>query len=161
MLLTVAGEPMESTMRCTTTGRICCGLARRPRLVAKRSGGAGEVEQVGALGIVELKRVGEHFEHAVRDACGVAALQALVVLDADPSQRGHLLAAQARHPATAVVAQPDLLGRDLRASARQELREPRWASSTSSKARSRPGAPRVPSQYPSDRAPPNAALSGA
>ena len=45
-------------------------------------GGAGEVEQMGTLGVVEPERVGECLEHGVGGAGGVAALQALVVLDA-------------------------------------------------------------------------------
>ena len=59
-----------------------------------RAGGAGEVEEVGALGVVEAQRVGESFEDLVRGAGGVAALQALVVLDADTGQGGDLFAAQ-------------------------------------------------------------------
>ena len=102
---------------------------------------------MGALGVVELERVGERVEHAVRDAGGVAALQALVVLDAHPGQRGDLLAAQARHLAAAVAAQPGLLGRDLRAPAGQELRElVRRVHVMKARPAGRPG---VPSQYPS------------
>ena len=59
-----------------------------------RTRGVSEVEQVRALGIIELQSAGERLEHAVGHAAGVAALQALVVLDADPGQRGDLLAAQ-------------------------------------------------------------------
>ena len=81
---------------------------------------------MGALGVVELERVGERVEHAVRDAGCVAALEALVVLDADPRQRGHLFAAQARHLAPAVGAQPGLLGRDLRTPARSGTARARW-----------------------------------
>ena len=86
-------------------------------------GGTREVEEVRALGVVEQQRVGERAEHAVGDAGGVAAFQALVVLDADAGQRGDLLAAQPRHLAAAERAQPRLLGRDLRPAAGQELRE--------------------------------------
>ena len=81
-----------------------------------RAGGAGEVEQVGALGVVEPQRVGERLEDDVGGAGGVAALQALVVLDADPGQRGDLLAPQPRHTTLAVGRQAGLLGRDLGAS---------------------------------------------
>jgi hypothetical protein len=76
------------------------------------AGGAGEVEEVGALGVVEAQRVGERLEDAVGGAGGVAALQALVVLDADAGQRGDLLAAQPGHPPLAVAGQAGLLGRD-------------------------------------------------
>ena len=41
------------------------GLApARPR--RRRVGGAGEVEQVGSLGLVELKRAGQRLQHALR-----------------------------------------------------------------------------------------------
>ena len=60
-----------------------------------RTGGAGEVVEMGALRLVELQRAGERLEHAVGDAGGVAALQPPVVLDADAGQRSDLLAAQA------------------------------------------------------------------
>ena len=67
------------------------------------AGGAGEVKQVGALGVVELQRLGERLEDGVGGAGGVAAFQALVVLDAHPGQRGDLLASQPRHPPLAVA----------------------------------------------------------
>ena len=93
----------------------------RARFGRDRVGGAGEVEQVGALGLVELQRAGQPFEHELGDAADVAALQALVVLDADTGQRGDLLAAQARHAPLAVGRQAGLLGRDLRPPRGQEL----------------------------------------
>jgi hypothetical protein len=39
------------------------------------------VEQVGALGVVELQRVRDAIDDALRDAGGVAALERGVVLD--------------------------------------------------------------------------------
>ena len=107
MLLTVAGAPMESTTRWTT-GRTCCGLAATAPFGGDGAGGASEIEEVGALCVVEPQRVRERGEDAVGGAGGVAALQALVVLDAHPGQRRHLLTAQARHLTPAVVraAQP-------------------------------------------------------
>jgi hypothetical protein len=57
-----------------------------------RTGGAGEVEQVGTFGLVEPERVRERLEEDSGAPGGVAALQALVVLDADASERGDLLA---------------------------------------------------------------------
>jgi 2,5-diketo-D-gluconate reductase A len=78
---------------------------------------------VGALGVVELQRVGEGFEDAVGDTHRVAALEALVVVDAYAGQRGDLLASQARNLTPPVAAQARLLGRDLGPSAGQELRE--------------------------------------
>jgi hypothetical protein len=94
-----------------------------------------------ALGLVELKRVGEPFEHELRDACDVAALQPLVVLDADAGQRGDLLAAKALHAAPAVARQAGLLGLDLRSPGGQELGYVTGVIHPSSRARAcgRPG----------------------
>ena len=83
--------------------------------------GAGQVEQVRALGVVELQRAGERVEHAVGDAAHVAALQARVVRDADAGQHGHLLAPQAGHAARPVGRQPGLLRADPPAARGQEL----------------------------------------
>ena len=74
--------------------------AWRGRRRARRGGrlrGAGEVEQVRALGLVELQRAGERLEHALGDAAHVAALEARVVRDADAGEHRDLLAAQPRH----------------------------------------------------------------
>ena len=62
-LPTVAGEPIESTMR-RMTGRTCT-CWRAASLPGGRAGGSREVEEVRALGVVELERVGERVEHAV------------------------------------------------------------------------------------------------
>ena len=106
---------------------------------------------MGALGVVESQRVGERVEDGVGGAGGVAALQALVVLDAHPGQRGDLLASQSGHAPLAVARQAGLLGRDLGPPGGQELRElacrvHRW---TVRRAKAGSG---VPCQYPSDRA---------
>jgi hypothetical protein len=60
------------------------------------TGGVGrldQVEEVGALDLVELEGSGERFQDLVGDAAGVAALQAGVVLDRDAGQQGYLLPA--------------------------------------------------------------------
>jgi hypothetical protein len=44
--------------------------------------GAGEVEEVGTFGVVELERAGERAQHALGDAIHVSALKPGVVLDA-------------------------------------------------------------------------------
>jgi hypothetical protein len=64
--------------------------------------GSGEVEEVGVLSVVELKRVGQRLEDAPGDPVHVAALEAGVVGDADTGQYGDLLAAQSRNAARAV-----------------------------------------------------------
>ena len=54
---------------------------------ARRVGGAGEIEQVGPFGVVELSAWVERIEDGVGDAAGVAAFEALVVLEADARER--------------------------------------------------------------------------
>ena len=51
---------------------------------------------MGTLGVLEPQRVGERVKDSVGGAGGVAALHALVVLDAHAGQRGDLLAPQPR-----------------------------------------------------------------
>ena len=70
-----------------------------------RVGGAGEVEEVGALGVVELERPGQCVEHALGDAAHVSALEAGVVRDAHAGQDGDLLAAESGDAPRAVGVQ--------------------------------------------------------
>src|SRR4051795_1900925 len=93
--------------------------ATRPR--PGRLGGAGEVEQVGALGVIELERAGQRVQHALGGAAHVSALQAGVVRDAHAGQDGDLPAAQSGNAATAVRRQPHLLGGDPGAAGGEEL----------------------------------------
>jgi hypothetical protein len=74
-----------------------------------------------ALGLVELERAGERFEHQLRDAADLAALQAPVVVGAHAGQGSHFLATKAGHPTLAVGRQAGLLGRDLRPACGEEL----------------------------------------
>ena len=85
--------------------------------------GAGEVVEVGALGLVELERLGERFQHALRDTADVAALEALVVVDADAGERGDLLAPQPGDAPPAMGRQAGLLRGDPRTPGGQELRD--------------------------------------
>jgi hypothetical protein len=66
-------------------------------------GGADEVEHVGAFCVIELQGSGDAFEHLLRRPGRVAALQAGVVLDADPREHRHLFAAKPLHAAVAPV----------------------------------------------------------
>ena len=56
--------------------------------------GAREIEQVGALGVVELQRPRERLEDGVGDTAGVAALEPRVVVDADAGEQRDLFAAE-------------------------------------------------------------------
>src|SRR3954469_6086946 len=88
-------------------------LGRAPTLGrAGRVGGASEVEEVRALGVVELERPGECFQHAFGDAAEVSTLQAGVVRDADAGQDGDLFTAQPRDASRAVRRHAGLLGGD-------------------------------------------------
>jgi transcriptional regulator of aromatic amino acid metabolism len=67
--------------------------------------GAGEVEQMRSFGLIQMQRAGQRIEHAVGRAAEVAALEAVVVVDAEPGEGGDLLAPQAGHylPSQSVV----------------------------------------------------------
>jgi hypothetical protein len=84
-------------------------------------GGAGEVVQVRAFGVVEAQGPRQRVQDAVGDTGGVASLQALVVLDAHAGERRDLLAAQALDPSRSVARETDLLRRDLRPARGEEL----------------------------------------
>ena len=78
--------------------------------VAGAVGGAGEVDEVVAFGVVELQGAGDGVEDLVGDAGDGAAFELGVVLDAQPGERGDLARAAARAPAgCAPAGQPDLL----------------------------------------------------
>jgi hypothetical protein len=84
-LCTKAGMPaIASTIRWML-GRTRWGR-RRPAQWPLGVRGPHEVEQVGALGLVELEGAAHGVEHVVGHAAGVAALEARVVLDADARQ---------------------------------------------------------------------------
>ena len=120
-LRTNAGAPViASSMRCTL-GRTRCGAGRR------------RVRGVVCVARARSKR----WARSASSSCSarasasstvsetplsVAALEARVVVDADPGEQRDLLAAEPRHaPRAAVRAQPRLLRRDLRAPGGQEL----------------------------------------
>ena len=84
-------------------------------------GGAREVEEVRALGVVELQRARQRVEHAVGRSGQVAAFQARVVRDAHAGEDGDLLAPQAGDAARAVVGQADVGGLEPGSPGGQEL----------------------------------------
>jgi hypothetical protein len=94
-------------------------------VAANRGCGAGhphQVDQVGALDVVQPQGAGDAVEHLVGDAADVAAFEPGVVLDRDAGQLRYLVPAQSGHPAPASVAgQAGLLGGDLGAPGGQEL----------------------------------------
>jgi len=82
-----------------------------------------EVEEVCSLGLVELKRTSERFQNGLRSARHIAALEARVVIDADPGEERDFLPAEPWNtPLTAEVRRPDCSGVIL---ARLEVRNSR------------------------------------
>ncbi|NYG19912.1 hypothetical protein BJY17_000659 [Agromyces hippuratus] len=58
---------------------------------------------MGGLGVVELQRPGQGFEHGVGCPGEAAALETRVVVDAHTGEHRHLFTAQSRNPAIAAV----------------------------------------------------------
>ena len=113
------GAAIESRMRWTL-GRTRSWAGRR----AGRAdvGAADEVEEVRAARPRRAAGRGRAVEHVFGHAAGVAALEARVVLDADPGQHRDFFASQARDAAlVAVSRQASLLRGDLRSPRDQEL----------------------------------------
>src|ERR1700760_2460554 len=77
--------------------------------------GAGQVEQVRPLGLVQAERARDRFEDTLGNAGQVAALHPVVVVDADPGQGRDLFAPESRDLTRAVGGEADLARRDLRA----------------------------------------------
>ncbi|OLT24725.1 hypothetical protein BJF79_13315 [Actinomadura sp. CNU-125] len=85
------------------------------------TGGAGQVFEVRAFGVVEAEGAGDRVQDACGDTGQIAAFQTGVVLHADPGQLGDLGAAQPGDPPGAVGGQPGLLRGDLGPAGGQEL----------------------------------------
>ena len=114
----------------------------------RRAGAANEVEQVVAFGLVELQRPRDRFEDVLGDAADVAAFEARVVLDADPGERGDLLAAQAGDaPVARVDGQSGLFGGDLGSPCDEELAQ-RGLGIHDSNGKPRSGCEGVPGSTP-------------
>jgi hypothetical protein len=86
-----------------------------------RAGGADQIEQVRALGVIESQRPRQRLEDLLGHAGHLAALEPAVVVRADTGQRGNLFPAKPGHPPLAVAGQTDLLGRQLRPAGGQEF----------------------------------------
>jgi hypothetical protein len=88
-----AGLPAMASKNALHAGADTSGSG--PPAGARRAGigGAGEIEQVGPLGVVELQGAAERVEHALRDPGEVPAFEAGVVVDAHSGQQGEFLPA--------------------------------------------------------------------
>jgi hypothetical protein len=85
-------------------------------------GRTAQVKQVGAFGLVELKRVRDAVEDSVGCAGQVSSLHADVIVNADAREQGDLLASEPLHPAVAAVGgESGLRGRDALAPRDEEL----------------------------------------
>jgi hypothetical protein len=77
---------------------------------------------MGSFGLVELQRSRDALEHVLGGAGRVPALQACVVLDADPGEHRGFFPPQPLHPAiTAIRGEASLLQGDLGSPRGQEL----------------------------------------
>ena len=92
-------------------------------LVAFRRGRTGEAEKVGVLVLVEAQRARDGLQDLLGRVDVAALLEPRVPGDADSGELRDLLAAQPRRPAPPDQRQADLLGRDPRATAAQEVRQ--------------------------------------
>jgi hypothetical protein len=146
----VGGEDVEAVIADvggSAGDRVECPLDLRPdawlvlapaRACPGRLGGAGEVEEVGALGVVELERPGQCLQDALGGAAHVSAFKARVVLDAHAGQHGDLFAAQPGNATSTVGRQPGKLWREPGAARGQELADlglglrSAWVSRTAS-----------------------------
>ena len=87
-----AGHRVEHALHTGRDRRLAA-----PSWGAHGLGGAGEVEQVLPLGVVELQGTGDGVEDVVGHAADVALLQADIPVGADPGEHGDLFAAQPGH----------------------------------------------------------------
>jgi hypothetical protein len=93
-----------------------------PASRAGRVGRADQVDEVGALDLIQLQGAGQGFEDLLGDPPGVAAFKARVVLDRDAGQQRHLLPTQPGHPPVpAIDGKAGALGGELGPSGGQEL----------------------------------------
>src|SRR5580704_9051907 len=86
-----------------------------PAPLPRRGGlsSARQVEQVSALGLVQLQRAGDPVEDGIGGAGQVPAFHADVVIDAHPSEQRDLLAPQPLDPAVARAVTPADAGQRL------------------------------------------------
>ncbi len=103
----------EIAAQATLTGKVKGKARRAMPAPQQRRCGAGQVEQVRALGLIQLQGAGECVKDGVGGAAGVAAFQAGVVVDAEPGQQRDLLPAEPGDAAAgAIGGQARLLGGD-------------------------------------------------
>ena len=98
--------------RSPVCSAVAAQLASSLRLsAAGLAAGAGQVEQVGAFGLVKLERARDAVQDGAGCAGQVSSLHVDVVVDANAGEQGDLLAPEPFHPAVAAVGgQPGLRG---------------------------------------------------
>ena len=88
-------DGVEGALQAGTRAPLLAGVAATGGQQARPVGGLGEVEEVLALGRIQLQGARDGLEHAGGDAGEIAPLELGVVLDADAGQPGDLAAPQA------------------------------------------------------------------
>ena len=116
-----AGDGLQGPLQAEPGGGLGWGAAPGAPGSGDAIGGAGEVEQVVAFGLVELQRPGERFQDAGRGAGDLAPLEAGVVLDAQTCQGRDLAAPQSRNSSAPGGRKPGLVQGDAGAAGGEEL----------------------------------------
>src|SRR5439155_968892 len=129
----VGGEnvhPSVAHKRRRCSHRVEHALHARPHLLLRRPTTCPrysvrttrEVEEMRALGLIELKRPRERCQNCLGDPARVATLETRVVVDADPGEKRNLFPAESWNASvTSIGAQTRLVRRDLRSPGGQEL----------------------------------------
>jgi hypothetical protein len=104
------GDRLQSPTQTQAGSGLGGGAAPESARGRDAVGGAGEVEQVRAFGLVELQRAGKGLQNAGRRAGDLAALEPCVIFHAQSGDGGDLAAPEAGDTAAARRRQANLLG---------------------------------------------------
>lgn len=115
------GDRVQGPLQTAVRGPLPGGPASTAGEDVGAVGGLGQVQEVRALGVVQLERAGDGFEDGGGDAGEVAAFEFGVVLDADVGQGCDLAPAQPRHTAPRPGGQPGPFRGDLHSPRGEEL----------------------------------------
>ena len=115
------GELLEHPSQARLGAPALAGTAAGSHAGAGAVGSVSQMEQVGALGVIELQSSGDRIQDRDGYASDRAPFKLRVVLHADSGKRSDLAAAQPRNPACADVGHPRLLRGDSGSPRDQEL----------------------------------------
>lgn len=111
-------SPLQAAVRCALAAG---GPAPGPGEGVGAVGGLGQMQEMGALGVVQLQRAGDGLEDGGGGTGQVAPFEFRVVLDAHVGQCGDLTPAQSGHAPSRFGRQVDLLRGYLRSPRGEEL----------------------------------------